>query len=204
MAQMVGAGPVLQETYVISSVGRRFGAWIIDFIILLIASSVIAALLGGGQSSTRTFVGSDGSIMRNTVYTVEPVLTDSLLTVLSAIYAIPLWWRSGATFGQRMLGIQVLDVGGPTRLPLRRAAIRWFVLFSWLFLSVASQFINVLAWLVFIWLIAMLAATMRDGQKRGYQDRAAGSLVVSSVKYWAMPYAQQNLAPAPPAASVWH
>jgi uncharacterized RDD family membrane protein YckC len=184
---MFGGRPMLQEGYVFASVGRRFAAWVVDLILLLIASGAIAALLGGWQGHTRTFVGTDGSTFTSTTYVMDTLWSEMLLALLSGAYVIPLWTIWGATLGQRMLGIQVLDAGSPRPLQLWQAVVRWAVLFSWTALGIGSYYSGVFTLAALIWVPVLLIAVMRSSRKQGLQDRAARSLVVSRVRYWAMP-----------------
>jgi uncharacterized RDD family membrane protein YckC len=173
-----GNGRVLHQNYAISSVERRLAAWLIDFVMLLIAVAAIAALFGAWHSSTSTLVQADGSTFTDTTFYPDRLWSESLLAILSAIYMIPLWTVWGATLGQRMLGMRVVGTGEPKPLPLHRAALRWAVLFGWTLLAIAAYFIGELSLVSFIWLVALLVAVVRDSRTQGLHDRAAGSFVV--------------------------
>lgn len=178
----VGLGLGGQDTLVFASVGRRFAAWVADGILLLIMVSAAAALLGGWEHSAATYVGRDNVTSTSTTYYLDTLWSESLLALFSLIYTVPLWNMGGATVGQRILGLRVLDATEPTPLSLPRATVRWFVLFGWTGVALASYVNGVFTVAVAVWLTVLLVSVVRDGRKQGIHDRLANSLVVRLVR----------------------
>lgn len=94
-----------------ASWGRRFGAWILDFVIFLVAFSVvlfIVALAVGGELS-----GEGAEVL-------VPIVAFSLLWEVA--------WISGASGkpGQRLCGFRIRQMDG-AKLPVGRAVVRWAV-----------------------------------------------------------------------------
>lgn len=113
-----------------SGLGRRLAALWVDWL----ASLVITALLFGQAA-----YGSAAS---------------SLATLLVfAVEVIVLTWLSGASFGQRILGLTVVRVDG-SRLPLWRVALRTLLI------------------------CLVIPAVVYDSAGRGLHDRAVGSVVL--------------------------
>jgi uncharacterized RDD family membrane protein YckC len=167
-----------RDEWEVASTGRRSTAWIVDVVLLFIVVSVVAVVLGAWHPTTRTMINDDGSTWTASTYYLDPAWSYSLLAVLSAIYVIPMWRSRGATLGQQLLGLRVVDEAEPKFLTWPRAAVRWLALFGWAFVGIASDLANVLTVAVALWLVALLASQMRDDGRQGVQDRLALSLVV--------------------------
>ncbi|HEY1169502.1 MAG TPA: RDD family protein [Candidatus Limnocylindrales bacterium] len=178
MTQVHAAAPIGREAWEVASTGRRSAAWLVDLVLLFVLVSVVAVVLGGWHATTRTMINDDGSTWTASTYYLDPVWSYSLLALFSAIYAIPMWRIRGATVGQRLLGLRVVDVSGPELLSWFRAAVRWLALFGWAFVGVASDLANVLTVVAALWLVGLLASQMRDDGRQGVHDRLARSLVV--------------------------
>lgn len=76
-----------------------------------------------------------------------------LTVVVFALEVIVLTWLTGASFGQRILGLRVMAIDGG-RLPLWRVVVRTLLL------------------------LLVIPAVVYDDQGRGLHDRVAGSVVV--------------------------
>ncbi len=116
MTQVDAADPTRREAWEVASTGRRAAAWFIDLVLLSVLVSVVALVLGGWHATTRTMINDDGSTWTASTYYLDGAWSYSLLALFSAIYAIPMWRASGATVGQRLLGLRVVDVSGPEPL----------------------------------------------------------------------------------------
>lgn len=169
------------EAYQVASTGRRLAAWLLDLALLVVLMSVVAAILGGWQPVTRTVTNDDGTIWTGYTYYLDPLWSYSLLAFLSA-WAIPLWKMRGATPAQRLLGLHVLDETEPNLLSWPRAAIRWFLLYGWTLVGMASNLTAALPLVVLVWVVGLLISEMNGYRNQGLHDRRAGSLVVSSRK----------------------
>jgi uncharacterized RDD family membrane protein YckC len=207
MAQTFGGMQPYREVLVVASVGRRFGAWLIDFLLLALVMSVAAIPLGGWHQEPTTFSGSSGSSINTTLYTIETLHSGAIMAVLSALYTIPLWLRQGATVGQKALGLQVLDARQPAMLTPEGAAARWFGLYGWSLLTVASYYVPLLGLGTLLWLIVLLVTTASDDRKQGLHDIAARSLVLYRQRHYLVPMWQPPVpptwTPGPPQAPAW-
>jgi hypothetical protein len=167
--------------YQVASTGRRVGAWLLDLALLVVLMSVVAAVLGGWQPVTRIVTSDDGTIWTGYTYYLDPVWSYSLMAFFSA-WAIPLWKMRGATPAQRLLGLRVLDETAPRLLTWPRAAIRWFLLYGWTLVGIASSLTVILSLVVMLWVVGLLISEMNGFRNQGLHDRGAGSLVVSPRK----------------------
>lgn len=110
--------------------GRRIVAFLIDWF-----ASVLVALAAFPQFR----YGTEESML--------------LTVVVFAVEVIVLTWLTGASFGQRILGLRVVSIQGG-RLPLWRVAVRTLLL------------------------LLVIPAVVYDDQGRGLHDRMAGSVVM--------------------------
>jgi uncharacterized RDD family membrane protein YckC len=81
--------------------------------------------------------------------------------ILSAIYFTALWSYMGASLGQRIFGMRVVDATTGRPIGVGKALLRWLGLV----LSFAVCFIGVI-WAAF------------DGRKQGWMDKIAGTVVL--------------------------
>ena len=110
--------------------GRRVVAFLIDWF-----ASVLVALAAFPQFR----YGSNESMLAT--------------VAVFAVEVIVLTWLTGASFGQRILGLRVISIQGG-RLPLWRVLVRTLLL------------------------LLVIPAVVYDDQGRGLHDRLAGSIVV--------------------------
>lgn len=110
--------------------GRRIVAFLIDWF-----ASVLVALLAFPQFG----YGTNASMLAT--------------LLVFALEVIVLTWLTGASFGQRILGLRVVSIDGG-RLPLWRVVVRTALI------------------------LLVIPAVVYDDQGRGLHDRAAGSMVV--------------------------
>jgi uncharacterized RDD family membrane protein YckC len=134
----------------------------LDLLLAIALTSVVAAIFGAWQPVTRTVTSDDGTIWTAYTYYLDATWSYSLMLFFSA-WAIPLWKMRAATPAQRLLGLRVLDETEPRLLSWPRAAVRWFVLFGWTFVGIASS-------------------EMNGYRNQGLHDRWARSIVVSARK----------------------
>jgi uncharacterized RDD family membrane protein YckC len=169
------------EAYQVASTGRRAGAWMLDLLLAIALTSVVAAIFGAWQPVTRTVTSDDGTIWTAYTYYLDATWSYSLMLFFSA-WAIPLWKMRAATPAQRLLGLRVLDETEPRLLSWPRAAVRWFVLFGWTFVGIASTLTPYLSIVVLLWIVGLLISEMNGYRNQGLHDRWARSIVVSARK----------------------
>jgi uncharacterized RDD family membrane protein YckC len=171
--------------YAIATLGYRVVAWLFDFAGLSAIMIVLTDALDLGQTFSATFVRADGTLVSQSGYSVGADVTDSVLLLLSAAYCIGLWHFFGGTLAQRALGMRVLDRDQPKRLSLFRAFLRWFGLYGWFFIGIASAYSD-FTWpftiAVGAWLVTLLVTAGRSGQKTGLHDRLGRDIVVRVVR----------------------
>jgi uncharacterized RDD family membrane protein YckC len=123
----------------------RVVAYIIDAILLGVVAGIIDAILHinltDPASPSRT-AGSGVSLL------------------LSLLYFAGMWSYQGATLGQRIFGLKVVDANTGQRISLGKAALRWVGLLISFFVC----FVGVI-WVAF------------DARKQGWMDKIAGTLV---------------------------
>jgi hypothetical protein len=163
-----------------ASLIRRVGAWILDMA-LLMAVVVAAASVTGLQQTRELSTQTDATTtVSGTIYYIPAEWEGLLLTILSALYTIPLWRLTRATLGQMLLGLRVTSVVEPNPLSWPRAALRWLVLFGWTSTVIAST-VDLLVWpataLFLAWFAVLFATTERGDEGRGWHDQLAGSVV---------------------------
>jgi uncharacterized RDD family membrane protein YckC len=124
----------------------RVIAYIIDFIILAIVGGIVSIPLSVDYTdlNSTTFRSSQG-----------------LGLLLSAIYFVSLWTYMGASLGQRIFGLRIVDATTSQPITLGKAVIRWLGL-------VLSFFVCLIGviWVAF------------DSRKQGWMDKIAGTVVL--------------------------
>jgi uncharacterized RDD family membrane protein YckC len=175
-----GAVSPVQQAFVIASFGRRFAAFLLDVVgIAIVAAIVVVVANVPGTMTTTTTVGGT----TNSVMITNSGWSAAIVAGISAAYFIICWVASGATFGQRLLGLHVFGAAGPKPLRLDSAVVRWFILLgvSSLMgaLTVASaDLTNVVGLVQLVWVIVLAVTTYQSPTKQGLHDRLAGSFVV--------------------------
>jgi uncharacterized RDD family membrane protein YckC len=124
----------------------RVVAYIIDLVILGVVGGVIDAILRANPSDPSS--GSNG-------------LASFINLVIDIAYFAGLWTYMGATLGQRVFKLRVVDANTGQPIGLGKALLRWLGLF----VSFLVCFVGVI-WVAF------------DGRKQGWADKIAGTLVV--------------------------
>jgi uncharacterized RDD family membrane protein YckC len=127
----------------------RVVAYIIDGIILGIVSAVVYAVFGVNIS--------DPNAMQSGNYPGA----QGVNLLASFAYFAGLWTVMGATLGQRIFGMRVVDANTGQPIGLGKAALRWLGLL----ISFLVCFIGVI-WVAF------------DSRKQGWMDKIAGTVVL--------------------------
>jgi uncharacterized RDD family membrane protein YckC len=136
----------------------RFGARLIDGLVLFIPNAILAAVLTDDTSTSFSGVGSE-----NFLYLLATAL-------LGFAYAVWLEASRGQTVGKMVLGFKV--VGPDGRLPAPEVAMRRN---AWLLLGVVPL---VGAFLSFLAAVAIGVTISKDPFKRGTHDNFAGGTAV--------------------------
>lgn len=159
---------------------RRFVAYVVDVVVLVLVGIAIWVALGlaglgnppwEGEPTARTRLGA--------------VAYDLGLTLVSAAYFVGCWHLAQQTVGMRLLGLRVERVEDRHQPSVGECVVRWLVLEG--ALSIAVVFVvsgddplSLLAdWAGVLWAVAILVSVVRDPLRRGWHDRASGSIVVA-------------------------
>jgi uncharacterized RDD family membrane protein YckC len=167
--------------YVFAGFWRRFGAFVIDQLILLIPTIIVltpifAALSGTEFEALRRpgsiaidpvtgrLIGSPEVLAAFNALLRWLVVAVLLILAVQALYHVVLWSWLGGTLGQRILGMEVLRERDGTRIGLGRGCLRYLGYFvsGWVL------------YLGFIWVAF-------DARKQGWHDKIAGTVVVRRV-----------------------
>jgi len=127
----------------------RVVAYIIDAIILGIIGGIISVPIGVNYSDLNSL--SSGAARTS----------NGIDLILSFAYFTLLWSYMGASLGQRVLGLRVVDATTGQPIGFGKAALRWLGLF----ISFLVCLIGVI-WVAF------------DARKQGWMDKIAGTVVV--------------------------
>ncbi|HEY8816155.1 MAG TPA: RDD family protein [Candidatus Dormibacteraeota bacterium] len=127
----------------------RVVAYIIDFILLAIIGGILSVPLGLNYSDP------------NSLNSGAARTSNGIDLVLSFLYFTLLWSYMGASLGQRLLGLHVVDATSGQPITFGKAALRWLGLIISFFVC----FIGVI-WVAF------------DARKQGWMDKIAGTVVV--------------------------
>lgn len=147
-----------------SALAARYGgfwiravAYIIDTIFLGIVNVIIEAIFQarGTAAIGAAILNPQGS--QSPVYGAV-VVVESVLTIA---YFVGLWSYTGATLGQRIFRLRVVDANTGRPISLGKALLRWVGIF----ISSIAFFIG-LIWVAF------------DSRKQGWADKIAGTLVL--------------------------
>jgi len=131
--------------------GLRYGAWMFDFLITLIA--IMLFTFAVTAASRRSVVGSNSDLF----------MVAGLTLLLVVLNFVVLAGTGGQTAGMRILGIYIIRVDGAP-FTLREAALRHLVGYP---LSMAACFLG------FLWMLW-------DPQQQGWHDKLARTIVVMS------------------------
>lgn len=138
-----------------ASIGRRIGGFLLDWLILLVATGVAGEIVYGSARRPTWFLWA--------------------MFALGGVYVVGLTAWGGQTLGKRIVGTQVVPddpslVAG--RASWMSSCVRWAVLTGSAALPVVGY---VLGWLVPLVALVMMAT---DDLGRGLHDRVAGTRVI--------------------------
>jgi uncharacterized RDD family membrane protein YckC len=131
--------------------GLRYGAWMFDFLITLIA--IMGFTFAVTAASRRSVVGSNTDLL----------IVAGLTLLLLVLNFVVLAGIGGQTAGMRILGIYIVRVDGKP-FTLKQAAVRHLIGYP---LSMASFFLG------FLWMLW-------DPRQQGWHDKLAHTIVVVS------------------------
>ncbi len=179
-----------QDGYVISGVGSRIVAWLIDTTLAGIIPALVSLSLFDFQGIARRAIQeverNPGGRLDPSVYTI-PVTLDFVLVTLITIgiqylYFVGFWtsrWR--ATPGMMGLSMRVVDAASGGPLSIVAATKRWIALGFPLALLGLVPGLQSAAGLIQLGLLVFLFfTTVTNARRQGLHDRWANSLVIRS------------------------
>jgi uncharacterized RDD family membrane protein YckC len=174
----VAAGPAAGIAY--ADLGIRIGAFLIDYVILIICAILVNAVLVAILFASIFAVGTGA-------FLIGGLIVVAINIALGAIYFIYTWTTMKASPGQRMLGLMTVNESDGSALSQNQAIIRYLVMFAPGF--VAGQASNIIGGLIGLllslaglgWTIYLIYTTANDPKRQGYHDKMAKSVVVKPV-----------------------
>lgn len=159
----------------------RLVAYALDALLLVVAIYVVALILRAAIGPTLRITESAG-VPRIQVDRLHSVINSVAATVVAGAYFAGSWLRSGASPGQRLLGMRVVRFEDEGRLRPGQAVGRWLLLGTPLglistLLGPPSVVGGVLVVAIAFWLAVLVVSTARDKKKRGLHDRITGTVV---------------------------
>jgi uncharacterized RDD family membrane protein YckC len=155
-----------QPGWVIASVGARFGAYLLDSIIV---GAIYAAIILTFVFATRTDLSGDAA----------STATYLAFMGLFFLYFVGFWTSgSKATPGMRLFKLQIANAADGKRLAIGQAVVRFVALEGPGLLIVIPVLASLGTLSAIIWAIVLLITTMNGAMHQGLHDRWAKSVVV--------------------------
>lgn len=165
------AGPTAGLVY--AGFGVRLGALIIDLIVLGIVGSAISSLFGLGFLGFYGWDWRDISFWRFNLLGGAWLAWVVIQAVVSGSYFVYGWTHWGASFGQRLLNLQVLNDADGSMLRQDVAIRRW----AFITVPVVGSLPG-MGLLVALYQLYLAYTTNRDPNKQGWHDHQCGTVVV--------------------------
>jgi len=181
-----------QDGYVISGVGSRIVAWLIDTTLAGIIPALIGLSLFDFQAVARRAIEqaerNPAGRIDPSAYTVPITLDFVLVTLITVgiqyLYFVGFWtsrWRS--TPGMMGLSMRVVDAASGGTLSIVEATKRWIALgFPLALLGLIGALQSVAGVIQFGLLIFLFFTTVTSARRQGLHDRWANSLVIRSAR----------------------
>ena len=174
-----------------AGVGGRFVAWLLDGVLLNVLGAAISwilflAIVGTGDWTTVFLNASSGTGgldldggFFGRVFIVSVVVT-FLTTGLNLAYFVLLWSsRRRATFGMRLLGLELGNAADGRTLDRAQAFKRWLAMGEWANIVALVPVIGGLIGLgQLLWYLVLLVTTANNPRRQGLHDQYAGTAVV--------------------------
>lgn len=175
-----------------ADVPNRVIAYIIDAIIVGIATAIVGAVVYAVVGSPTTFrqVPDPNSIIgfrfETTTNYVSALIGALIGLAISAGYFIYTWTAMRGTVGMKLLGMQVGNAADGATLTMEQAVRRWLALGGVFSLAQVLNPIPLLGLLLglaaLIWVIALIVTTAQSPTKQGLHDQFANSIIVKAAR----------------------
>ena len=173
----------------------RVVGFFIDSVIVSIGSLVLLTVLGLVHGTVIEVRTSGALADRVEIDAVRFSIDTGVVTLFAAAYFAGSWVRSGATIGQRSVGLRVLPAGEATRVSPIAATVRFLALGAplWVIAGLVSGNARLAFWcLALIWYAVVLVSVTRGTSTTGIHDRIAGTIVVRHVTAFGSPTRRSN------------
>lgn len=154
--------------------GGRLIAYIIDSIVIGIATGIVSAVMGGGIFALYGFGAFGFGRRLGFDFGLTGIAFAIIAGLISGAYFVYFWTHPGATPGQSFLGLEVRNAADGARLTQDQAIRRWAFL--------VVPFVSVLplvGLLVFLYQIFLAYTVTTDPNRQGFHDKEAGTVVVA-------------------------
>jgi uncharacterized RDD family membrane protein YckC len=175
-----------------ADVPNRIIAYIIDAIIVGIASAIVGVVLFAivGSPTKVVSVVDPNSLLGFRIETSTNYVSSLLYAIvgagISGGYFIYTWTAMRATVGMRVLGMQVGNAADGATLTMEQAVRRWLALGGVFSLAQTLNPIPLIGILLglaaLIWVIALIVTTAQSPTKQGLHDQFAGTIVVKAAR----------------------
>lgn len=168
------------------AVVRRVVAWTIDCVVI---AALVFALIAGVDAALGPAVvlRTDAPALHDMLHNDTWILVfDAVLaTAVSAVYGIVPWSTVGATPGQLMLGLRVVNQADGSFPTVSKSFQRWLLVFPPVgtiaaFLADAPPLAALVWAAAFTWYVLLLMTTALSETSQGLHDRLLGEVVQKS------------------------
>ena len=154
--------------------GGRLIAYIIDSIIIGIATGIVSLIMGGGIFALYGFSAFGFGRRLGFDFGLTSVAFAIIAGLISGAYFVYFWTHTGATPGQSFLGLEVRNAADGARLTQDQAIRRW----AFLVVPFVSVF-PFIGLLVFLYQIYLAYTVTTDPNGQGFHDKEARTVVVA-------------------------
>ena len=172
----VEAGPAPGIVY--ADLVTRIIAYIIDAILLSVATAIVAAILG---TIFFAFGGLAGVL-------IALVVIGAVVLFGSAFYFVYTWTTMRASPGQKILNLETVNAADGSTLSRDQAIKRWLYLYGLFSLANVGQWVlaatslgplsSLISLATLVYLIYLLYSTSQDSKRQGFHDKQASTVVV--------------------------
>lgn len=159
--------PSVKIKLTIASFGSRALAYAIDSVIIGFVTAIIVQI-AMGETIQLWMESYLAAVEEKNTPPMPPAAVLIFHLIIFAAYSIYSWTRRGATFGQRLLGLRVIQLKSAQLLSINQAALRFAVLYG--VVSIAGPFA----------IVILGIPMLRSPTKRALHDMAGGSFVVNA------------------------
>lgn len=155
------------ERVELASPGRRFGARVIDFVIILVillALMFVGVGVAFGLTSGDSAAADDSGAALIVIFVISAVIA----LVLTLLYEVTLIAVKGRTLGKMATGIKVVRADSGSVPGWGKSIGRWIIPGALTVIPYAGWILSLLVYVSLLW----------DKTRQGWHDKAAGTVVI--------------------------